>query len=128
MDWQSWIIAGIPLLLTAAIGWAVARWAEPLREFKRIWRGNPIMGIIAAAIVMAAEMVWNEYDGAYQFDRACELLADLAARYGLLVSEEQVREIVQAAYEMLKKLLGERWDALKLGLAGQPAHTTYSRN
>lgn len=115
MDWQTWILAGIPLVLTAAAGWALARWSEPLKEFKRIWKGNPIVGIVASAIIMAVEMVWSEYDGAYQFDRACELLAKLAARWwGIPLSKEQVKEIVQTAYETLKELIGENWDALKV--------------
>jgi len=115
--WADWIVVGLGLLIPAVAGWIFSRWSEPLREFKRIWKGNPILGIIASAVVMAVEMIWSEYDGAYQFDRACELLAEMARRFGIGVSKEQVREIVQTAYETLKRILGEQWGALKLGLA-----------
>ena len=114
--WADWIVVGLGLLIPAVAGWIFSRWSEPLREFKRIWKGNPILGIIASAVVMAVEMIWSEYDGAYQFDRACELLAEMARRFGIGVSKEQVREIVQTAYETLKRILGEQWGALKLGL------------
>jgi len=114
-----WIVAGIVLLVPAIVGWVFARLSEPLRRLKKIWAENPIVGIVASAIVMAVEMVWSEYDGEYQFDRACELLANWLAGRGIEISPAQIKEIVQDAYETIKELFGNQWDSLKMNLAGK---------
>ena len=125
--WVDWVVVGLGLLVPALIGWAFARLSEPLRRFKKIWAANPIAGIVASAIVMACELVWSAYDGAYQFDRACELLAGWLTKRGIVISQERIKEIVQTAYLTLKELFGEHWGDLKQDLAGVQTKTTKTK-
>ena len=116
MDWNAILLAAIPLILAAVVGFIFARWAEPLKAIKDIYAGQPIYGILAAAVVMISEAVWSNYGGAAQFAKACEMLGELL---GGVLSADEVEVIVQKAYETLRALLDEHWGALKLDLAGQ---------
>lgn len=105
------IKTGIPVILSIVLALLFARFRDPLKRLKDLSK-NPIISILASAAVLIAEAYWSRYGGEVQFEQACEWLA---AWLGVPV--DQVRDIVQGAYEALKAILGENWGALKLGLA-----------
>jgi len=106
-----WMKMGLPLILGLAVGWLALRFADPLKRLKEL-SNSPAVSILAAAAVMLAEAYWSDYGGEAQFEAACKWLAGW-----LNVPVDQVREIVQAAYDALRDILGDEWGALKLGLA-----------
>ena len=73
---------------------------------------HPVIGIVASAIVVMVEMWHSDLGGEEQFGEACGLLGLV---FGL--EPEQVEELVQKAYEAMKALLGDEWEALKLNLS-----------
>ena len=105
-----WAKVGIPLVIGLAVSWLVLRFADPLRRLKELSK-SPAVSILAAAAVMLAEAYWSDYGGEVQFEHACEWLASW-----LDVPADQVRELVQSAYEALRSILGDEWGALKLDL------------
>jgi|GEM_PF-2720143 len=106
-----WTKVGLPLIIGLVLSWLVLRFADPLGRLKKL-SDSPAISILAAAAVMLAEAYWSDYGGEVQFEAACEWLASW-----LHVPVDRVREIIQAAYEALKEILGDEWDTLKLGLA-----------
>ena len=103
----------IPIVLGVLATFFFVKLADPLRKLKEISK-SPVVSILAAAAVMLAEVYWSHYDGEGQFEFACDWLAK---RLGVPI--DQVRELVQGAYEALKGILGDEWGALKLGLDSQ---------
>ena len=104
----------VPLVLGALVGWAFAQFGDTLRNVKKIYEGEPIWSILAGAAVMIAESVWSGYDGEAQFNKACEMVSRWL---GGKLSPGDVERVVQRAYDVMKKLLGEHWDAIKLDIA-----------
>jgi len=105
-----WIKTGIPLVLGLIVSYLVMRLADPLKRLKEL-STSPIVSILASAAVLLAEAYWSKYGGEVQFAQACEWLAAW-----LGVPADQVRDLVQAAYEALKAILGDQWGKLKLDL------------
>jgi len=64
--------------------------------------------------VMIAEAVWSGYGGEAQFNKACEMVSRWL---GGKLSPGDVERVVQRAYDVMKQLLGEHWDAIKLDIA-----------
>ena len=106
-----WIRAGIPLVLGLVVSYLVMRFGDPLKRLKDL-STSPVVSILASTAVLLAEALWGDYGGEVQFEAACEWLA---ARLGVPV--DQVRELVQAAYDALKAILGDEWGTLKPDLA-----------
>ena len=106
------VLTAIPVVLGLAVGYLVKRYRDPLKWLKGL-SSSPILSALAAAAVLIAEAAWSDWGGEFQFERAIELLVDWSC--GAL-TVEQAHEIVQVVYQALKKLLGEHWDGLKVGL------------
>ena len=118
MELQEWLIAGIPLIVGGIVVFLVQRFRGPLVELKKLFKGQPIAQVFAAAAVMIAEAIWTDYEGEVQFEKACEMVAEmLYKRLGYQIAPEQIEVLVQTAYDTLKKVCGEQWEGLGLSLS-----------
>ena len=110
------LIVVIVAALGAVVGFLFEQYRDPLKSIKRRL-GSPILSVLASAAVLIAEAVWSDFGGEVQFERAVDMLV-LWSRGAL--TEEQVREIIQVVYELLRDLLGDHWQDLKLSLMAKP--------
>jgi LL-H family phage holin len=98
----------VPALVTLGIAWlyrrlGVERVAQ-IREQLETKRG------LAEAAVLFVQQVYWELDGPAKYDQAAAWLSDMAARYGLHVTDDEVKGLIEAALKLLKAEFAEQWE------------------
>lgn len=68
---------------------------------------------LAILAVKFAEQAFNSFDGETKYNEAAKFLSTRAKEVGLLISEDEIKGLIEAALRQIKDELGENWGSKK---------------
>lgn len=105
------------LLATVAAGFAVAWLRKRLgvEGMRKIETELATKQELAALAVRFVEQAYKNLDGADKYDMAARWLSDQAKGFGLKVSSDEVKGLIEAALRAFKDEFGEAWKTKATG-------------
>lgn len=101
------IVMAIPPLVVLSIEFLRRRLGtERLRRIQDEWDTKRDL---ATAAVRFAEQAYKTLDGPGKFQKASEFLAREAQKYGLQITSEEVKVLIESSLRMLKDQFADQW-------------------
>jgi hypothetical protein len=106
------------LLITAGVGLAVELIRRKLgtEQMRKIQTELEMKQELALVAVKAVEQLWvGKIKGPEKVSKAAEIIANQAARIGLNIPPDEIRELIEWAVRTLKDEFGEEWAKVTSG-------------
>lgn len=100
----------VPALVTVGVAWLYKRLG--VERVAQIREQLETKRALAEAAVLFVQQVYWELDGPAKYNQAAAWLSDMAARYGLEISDDEIKGLIEAALKLLKAEFGEQWEKL----------------
>lgn len=113
------IVYGIVMALaSAAIGLLIAFLKQKLGIVKMQETSEALKnkeGFARLAVLFAQQVYWS-LDGPARFEKAASSLSKALCKAGIIVTADELKELIEAALKALKKEFGDAWDGAATGI------------
>ena len=97
----------VPALVTVGAAWLYKRLG--VERVAQIREQLETKRALAEAAVLFVQQVYWELDGPAKYDQAAAWLSNMAARYGLEITDDEIKGLIEAALKLLKAEFAEQW-------------------
>jgi len=100
----------IPILVGYFVAWLQKKiGTEKLQKIAQELATKQELARIAVQFVQQA---YKDLGGPEKYDKAADWLSDMAARIGLIITEDEMKGLIEAALKELKAEFGEAWNEI----------------
>lgn len=97
----------VPALVALGIAWLSKRLGvEGVAKLRQQLEAKQAL---ALAAVRFAEQAFYDFDGPRKYNEAATWMQQMAARYGLQVTEDEIKGLIESALRLLKDEFAEQW-------------------